>query len=104
VLRVIGMSSSQLRRVQAWELGPMAVVALAVGTVLGLTLPALITTVLDLRAFVGGTAVVPAVIDPLAVLLVLAVFAALVVVASLIALALGRRLAPAGILTMGDSS
>ncbi len=104
VLRVIGMSSSQLRRVQAWELGPLAAVALAVGTVLGLSLPAIITTVLDLRAFVGGTAVVPAVIDPLAVLLVLAVFVSLVVVASLIALALGRRLAPAGILTMGDSS
>lgn len=104
VLRVIGMSSSQLRRVQAWELGPLASVALAVGTVLGLTLPALITSVLDLRAFVGGTAEVPAVIDPVAVLLVLAVFVAIVVIASLIALALGRRLAPAGILTMGDSS
>ncbi|MBX9471669.1 FtsX-like permease family protein [Microcella sp.] len=104
VLRVIGMSSSQLRRVQAWELGPLAGVALAVGTVLGLTLPALITSVLDLRAFVGGTAVVSAVIEPSAVLLVLAVFVAIVVVASFIALALGRRLAPAGILTMGVSS
>ncbi len=104
VLRVIGMSSSQLRRVQAWELGPLAGVALAVGTVLGLTLPALMTTVLDLRTFVGGTAVVSAVIEPFTVLLVLAVFVAIVVLASLVALALGRRLAPAGILTMGDSS
>lgn len=104
VLRVIGMSSSQLRRVQAWELGPLAGVALAVGTVLGLTLPALITSVLDLRAFVGGTTEVSAVIEPFTVLLVLAAFVAIVMAASFIALALGRRLAPAGILTMGDSS
>lgn len=104
VLRVIGMSSSQLRRVQAWELGPLASVALGVGAILGLLLPVLITSVLDLRAFVGGTAEVLAVIEPLAVLIVLSVFAGIVVVSSMIALALGRRLAPAGTLTMGDSS
>ncbi len=104
ILRVIGMSTAQLRRVQSWELGPLAVVALAVGTLLGLVLPTLVTAVLDLRDFIGGEAVVGAVIEPLPVLLVLALFAGIVAVAAVIALALGRRLAPAGILTMGDSS
>lgn len=102
VLRVIGMSGAQLRRILAWEFGPLAVVALVVGAALGLALPVLVTSVLDLRAFIGGEAVPPAVADPWLVLLVLAVFAVTVVAAAIAALALGRRLAPAGILRMGD--
>jgi len=104
VLRVIGMSSPQLRRLLSWELGPLAAVAVAVGTVLGLALPVIVTSVLDLRPFIGGTAVPRAVVEPISVLFVLVVFAVTVAIAALVALALGRRLAPAGILRMGDSA
>ncbi len=103
ILRVIGMSGPQLRRVQAWELGPLAITAIAVGTALGLALPVLVTAVLDLRPFVGGIAIPRAVLDPIPVLLALAAFGFVVVVAALVALAVGRRLAPAGLLKMGDS-
>jgi putative ABC transport system permease protein len=103
VLRVLGMSARQIRGVLAWELGPLAIVAIVVGTALGLVLPWIVTGVLDLRPFVGGREPPGVVVDPLLVAVAVAAFAVVVAGAALVAGALGRRLAPAGALKMGES-
>jgi putative ABC transport system permease protein len=62
-----------------------------------------VTSVLDLRPFVGGLSQPGPVVDPLAVLAALAVFSLTVIAAGAIAVVLGRRLAPAGALKVGDA-
>ncbi|MBA2954632.1 FtsX-like permease family protein [Nocardioides sp. MAH-18] len=102
VLRILGMSRRQLRGVVAWELGPIAVTAVLVGTVFGLLLPRVITRALDLRPFVGGRTPPQPVVEPLLVLAGVAAFVGVVVVAGLVAVAVGRRLAPAETVKMGE--
>ncbi|QNO36753.1 FtsX-like permease family protein [Protaetiibacter sp. SSC-01] len=102
VLRVIGADRRQLRRILAWESAPVVVASIVVGVGLGLALPFVVTSAVDLRAFVGGDVVPTPVVDPLAVgLAVLAVLAA-AGLAGAVALALGRRLAPAATFKMGE--
>lgn len=103
VLRILGMSPRQIRTLLAWELGPVAVLSLVVGTALGLALPVLLTAVIDLRTFVGGSVQPGPVIDPLWLAVGVGAFAAAVVVAGLLAAALSRRFAPAGTLKMGET-
>jgi hypothetical protein len=102
VLRILGMSNRQLRGIQAWELAPVALTAVLVGTALGLVLPIIVTSVLDLRPFVGGDLQPGPVIDPLWVLAAVGAFVVIVVLAGIVAAALGRRFAPAGTLKMGE--
>ncbi|MGN6503213.1 MAG: FtsX-like permease family protein, partial [Pseudolysinimonas sp.] len=102
VLRILGMSRRQLRAIQAWELGPVAITAVVAGTGLGLVLPLIVTAALDLRPFVGGTTQPGAAIEPLWVLGAVAAFVVVVLIAGVIAAALGRRFAPAGTLKMGE--
>ncbi|MEO8262805.1 MAG: FtsX-like permease family protein [Pseudolysinimonas sp.] len=102
VLRVLGVSPSQIRAVLAWELAPVAVMAVVVGTALGVALPFLVTSVLDLRVFVGGNVQPVPAIEPLWLVGAIAVFVAVVALAGLLASALGRRFAPAGALKMGE--
>lgn len=103
VLRILGMSTRQLRGVLAWELGPLAITAALVGTALGFALAAIVTAVLDLRPFVGGLAQPGPVVDPVAIAVALLVFTVTVVAAGAIAVLLGRRLAPAGAVKIGDA-
>ena len=72
------------------------------GTALGLVLPLIVTSALDLRPFVGGDTQPRAAIDPLWVLAAVGAFALVVVVAGAVAGMLGRRFAPAGTLKMGE--
>lgn len=102
VLRILGMSRRQIRGLLAWELGPLAIAAVVAGTVLGLALPVVVTSALDLRAFVGGREQPGAVADVTAVLVAIGAFAAAVLISGAIAVALGRRLAPAGAIKMGE--
>jgi putative ABC transport system permease protein len=102
VLRILGMSPRQLRAIQAWELGPVAVTAVLVGTGVGLVLPLIVTNVLDLRAFVGGRYQPGPIVDPLWIAAAVGSFVLVVVVAGIIAAAFGRRFAPAGTLKMGE--
>ncbi|HWM33529.1 MAG TPA: FtsX-like permease family protein [Pseudolysinimonas sp.] len=102
VLRILGMSPRQLRAIQAWELGPVAITAVLVGTGLGLLLPLIVTSVLDLRPFVGGRYPPGPSIDPLWVGGAIGAFVLVVVLAGVIAAAFGRRFAPAGTLKMGE--
>lgn len=102
VLRILGMSGRQIRGLLAWELGPLAIAAVVAGTLLGLGLPVVVTSALDLRTFVGGREQPGAVVDVAAVLVSIGAFAAAVLIAGAIAVALGRRLAPAGAIKMGE--
>jgi putative ABC transport system permease protein len=102
VLRILGMSARQLRVLAAWELAPVAITAVVIGTALGLALPWIVTGVLDLRPFVGGRFPPTPAIDPVWVGAAVAGFVVVVVIAGLIAAALGRRFAPAGTLKMGE--
>ncbi|CAN5285322.1 hypothetical protein BH11ACT3_BH11ACT3_15330 [soil metagenome] len=102
VLRILGMSPRQLRVLQAWELGPVAIVALVVGTALGFALTLIVTYALDLRPFVGGRSAPPLTVDPLWITAAIGAFSVVVVLAGIVAAALGRRFAPAGTLKMGE--
>jgi putative ABC transport system permease protein len=102
VLRILGMSPRQLRAVQAWELGPVAITAIVVGTALGLVLPLIVTNALDLRPFLGGRLQPGPAFDPVWVAAAVGAFALVVLFAGAIAGALGRRFAPAGTLKMGE--
>lgn len=102
VLRILGMSRRQLRAIQAWELGPVAITAVVVGSLLGLALTWIVTAALDLRPFVGGQVQPGPALDPLWLLAAVGAFVVVVVLAGVIAGALGRRFAPAGTLKMGE--
>jgi putative ABC transport system permease protein len=102
VLRILGISGGQVRGLVAWELAPVAAMAVIVGTALGLSVPYLVTSVLDLRVFVGGNTQPSPAIEPLWIAAAVGAFVVVVVIAALLASALGRRFAPAGALKMGE--
>jgi putative ABC transport system permease protein len=101
VLRMLGMSPRQARGLVVWELAPVTVSALVAGTALGIALPFVISSVLDLRAFVGGEALVALAISPALVAAVVAGFALVVVAAGAIGVAVARRTSPAKTVKMG---
>ncbi|MDO7880789.1 ABC transporter permease [Antiquaquibacter soli] len=103
VLRILGMSPRQVRALVAWEFGPVAVGSMLVGVALGFALPYLVTAVLDLRGFFGGTSLPRPTIDPLWIIVAVGAYALAVLAAVLVATALGRRFAPASTLKMGDA-
>ncbi|MGX5681158.1 FtsX-like permease family protein [Schumannella luteola] len=103
VLRILGMSPRQVRALVAWEFAPVAVGSVVVGVALGFALPYLVTAVLDLRGFFGGTSLPQPAIDPLAVAVAVGAYVLAVLTAVLVATALGRRFAPASTLKMGDA-
>jgi putative ABC transport system permease protein len=102
VLRILGVDARQIRAIVAWETAPVAALAVLVGTGLGLSVPYLVTSVLDLRVFLGGHSQPGPVIEPLWVAGAVGAFLVVVVLASAIAGAIGRRFAPAGALKMGE--
>ncbi|KQO05023.1 hypothetical protein ASF06_18420 [Agreia sp. Leaf244] len=103
VMRIIGMTPRQVRALVAWEFGPVALAALLLGAALGAALPYLVTAVLDLRGFIGGTTLPTPMLDPLWIAGAVGIYAVTIVVAVLVAAALGRRFAPASTLKMGES-
>ena len=102
VLRVLGMTPRQIRALVAWEFAPVAASAVIVGVGLGLGLPYLVTAELDLRGFFGGNSPPQPALEPIWIVGAIAVFTVAVVAAVAVATAAGRRLAPAGVLKMGD--
>ena len=103
VMRIIGMTPPQVRALVAWEFGPVAISALLVGAGVGIVLPYIVTAVLDLRGFFGGTTLPTPSIDPFWIAGALGIYAVTIVAAVLIAAALGKRFAPASTLKMGES-
>lgn len=102
VLRVLGMSRRQVRGVLAWELGPLALASVVAGTGLGLVLPVVVTSALDLRPFLGGREQPGVAVDPGLLLAAIGAFVVVVLISGAVAVVLGRRLAPAGAIKMGE--
>ncbi|MFF9563705.1 FtsX-like permease family protein [Leifsonia sp. NPDC014704] len=100
-LRTIGYTSRQTAGVLAWELGPVLVVGILAGAVVGLVLPAVVLEPLDLRGFTGSPVQPPVVQDPLLVAAALAGFVVVAAVATLVALAAARRRSAAAVLRIG---
>jgi putative ABC transport system permease protein len=103
ILRTLGMPRRRLATLIAWELVPVAVVALAAGALLGILLPFIVTSAVDLRPFTGSAARTAPVLDALALGGVLAAFSLVVLAAGLVAIAVGDRINPSTTLKMGAS-
>jgi putative ABC transport system permease protein len=54
VLRTLGLAPRQTRALTSWELGPLLLTSLVVGTVLGLAVPWVLVRAVDLRGLTGG--------------------------------------------------
>ncbi len=103
VLRILGMNARQVRSLVGWEFGPVAVASILVGTAVGLGLPYLVTAVLDLRGFFGGSTLPQPVLDPTWIVIAVGVYALAIATTVLVSSAFGRRFAPASTLKMGES-
>ncbi|MET0854077.1 MAG: FtsX-like permease family protein, partial [Microterricola sp.] len=91
VLRVLGLPRGHARGVLLWEIGPVAVVALTLGSLLGLLLPQLVLAGADLTPFTGGSAQPAASVDPAFIVTSIGGFLAVVLLAGASSLALARR-------------
>jgi putative ABC transport system permease protein len=103
ILRTLGMPRRRLRTLIAWELVPVAVVTLVAGTVLGIALPFVVASAVDLRVFTGSLGRAVPVIDPVLLLAVLAGFAVVVAASGLVAVLVSGRANPSSTLKMGAS-
>ena len=101
ILRTLGMPRRRLAILIAWELIPVAVVAVAAGAVLGVALPFAVTAAVDLRPFTGSLDRPVPVLDPALLGIVLGAFVLVVLVSGLIAVAVGDRVNPSSTLKMG---
>ncbi|MDR6906775.1 putative ABC transport system permease protein [Agromyces sp. 3263] len=72
LLSTLGLGRRGERALVAWEIGPVAVVAVVVGAALGAVLPFVVLQGVDLRAFTGGDAQPAVVYDPWLITAVLA--------------------------------
>lgn len=102
VLRTLGTSARDARRLVSWEVVPLAATALVAGTVLGLALPHLVVATVDLSTF-AGRASPPVVYDWARLGLVLAGVVAVVATTLLAATAVARRLSLT-VLRIGDAT
>jgi putative ABC transport system permease protein len=102
LLRTLGFSRTQARTLIAWELGPVAVVALAAGGALGLALPMLVLAGIDVTPFTGGVRQPSLVVDPATLAATAVGFAAIAVAATLIAIRATRESPIAEVLRSGE--
>lgn len=103
VLQTLGLSPRQGRGLVGWEIGPWAVVALAVGAVLGVAVPSLVLAAVDVTALTGGITQPDPQYDPLLLGAAAAGFVVVVLAAVGIAAALSRRGEVAAQLRMGSN-
>jgi putative ABC transport system permease protein len=102
LLRTLGFSRSQSRTLIAWELGPVAAVALAAGALLGIFLPLLVLAGVNVTPFTGGGRQPGLVVDPLTLVATVGGFVAIVVAATLIAFTATRDTPIASALRSGE--
>lgn len=100
-LRTIGYTSRQTAALLGWELGPILIVGLVAGILVGLALPAIVLAPIDLSGFTGGPIAPAVVIDPGLIALAAGGFALSTVAVTLVALAVARRRSPAAVLRVG---
>ncbi|WP_157987829.1 ABC transporter permease [Jiangella endophytica] len=103
-LRTLGLSGRQGEGLVVWEAAPVAAVSLVTGLVLGVALPWAVLSGVDLRSLTGGGEQ-PAVHLPFGLLgLVTLGFVLVVGAAVVVSVLTGRRLAPSGVLRIGDET
>lgn len=100
-LRTIGFTGRQTAGLLGWELGPVLVVGLIAGILVGVALPAVVLAPIDLTGFTGGPVRPSVVVDPVLVAAAAVGFAVVTTAATLIALAGARRRSPATVLRAG---
>ncbi|MCP2266227.1 FtsX-like permease family protein [Promicromonospora thailandica] len=103
VLQTLGLSPRQGRGLVGWEIGPWAGIALLVGAVLGVVVPSLVLTAVDVTALTGGTVQPDPAYDPLLLGAATAGFVVAVLAAVGVAAALSRRGEVAAQLRMGSN-
>jgi len=101
VMRLLGMPMQRARALVAWELAPVTITAVLAGTALGLALPWLVTALVDLRDFVGGSVVVEPSVPATLVTAATVGFALVVLAVGAIASASGFRTTLATTARMG---
>ncbi len=102
LLRTLGFSRRQSRVLIAWELGPVAVVALIAGGLLGLALPLVALLGVDLRPFTGGTTQPMLALDGWTLAATAASFVGMIAATSLLTIAATRDGAIAATLRTGE--
>jgi putative ABC transport system permease protein len=100
LLGAMGESRRRTRWLVAWEIGPLAVVSIVSGAVLGLVLPVIVLGGVDLRAFTTGSDQPPISVDPVLTLLITGGVLAVVVIGAALASLASRRLDLSRILRM----
>ncbi|SIN94767.1 FtsX-like permease family protein [Agromyces cerinus] len=72
LLSTLGLGRRGERALVVWEIGPVAVIALVAGALLGIALPFVVLAGIDLRAFTDGDAQPAVTLDPWLIIAVLA--------------------------------
>ena len=104
ILRTLGLGPRQARGVVAWELAPLGVVAILAGAVLGVLVPWVVLSAMDLRALTGGDEQPALVLDPLVLGGVLGGVALMAALAVLVSATVSRRADLATELRMGEEA
>jgi putative ABC transport system permease protein len=104
LLRTLGLSGKDARRIVVLEMAPAAVVALAAGVAVGLNLPWLLQSAIDLTPFVGGSGSATLAVDTVASALFIAAFVCLVAMSVAVATAFSRRLRLGTVLRLGEDN
>ncbi len=101
-LRTLGLTSRQVLTLTVTEQAPPVILALVLGTGLGIAVTRLIKPGLDLTAFTGPNVPVPLAVDWLTIILLILGIVVAVAIAIAIVSASARRANVSGVLRMGD--
>lgn len=101
-LRTLGLSGRQAQGLVTWEMAPLALVALTFGSGLGIGIPWMVFSAIDLRPLTGTTTQPPITVDWTLVATAAGGFAVVVGIAIAIAAASSRRLGLGTVLRVGE--
>lgn len=101
-LRTLGLSGRQAQGIAAWEMAPLALSAVVFGTALGLGIPWLVFSAIDLRPLTGAATQPAVTIDWSLVGVAAGSFVLIVVIAVAVATAASRRLRLGAVLRVGE--
>jgi len=102
VLRTLGLAPGQSRALTAWELAPLLLTSVVVGTLLGLAVPWVLLRGLDLTGLTGGVSQPALVLDPLTITAVLGAVVLTVAAAVVVSAWLAGRTNLAQALRVGE--
>lgn len=102
LLSTLGLRPAQSSALVAWELAPVSIMAIIAGTALGIAMPWVVLSSVDLTPFTGGSLQPSVVVDPLLVALLAAAMVAVVAVSIAVSVFTARRRNAASALRMGE--